>query len=336
MTTISTSYNGKRVLVCGASGLTGYNLFEYLQSLGADVTGTCLMRRSPHQPGTTMALSQMYSVDFTDTVQTDKFFRSHCFDYVFICCAQSYNADVCMTNPQALIQSNLVMTSNILSACLKYHIKKVMYMSSATVYQPHLFPVAESSLNWNANPHKIYMGIGWVKRYLEKLCEFYSHQGMTTLVVRPTNIYGRYDKTELDHCHVLPAFIMRCLDGENPLNIKTSGNGVKNFIHVSDLVRDMAKIMAHSDSSGVYNLTSNEYIAIERALRLCVSTVRELVMPDYNPEILFSSTSDAVPFIGLSREKFDDTFGFEPYLPFREGLEDTIKWYYSLRQTQNQ
>jgi GDP-L-fucose synthase len=336
MTTISTSFNGKRVLVCGASGLTGYNLFEYLLGLGAEVTGTCLLRRSNHQTNGMSLLNQTHSVDFTDAHQADKFFSMRSFDYVFICCAQSYNADVCKNNPQMLIQSNLVMTSNILSACLKHGVKKVMYMSSATVYQPHQFPVAESSLNWNANPHRIYMGIGWVKRYLEKLCEFYSHQGMTTLVVRPTNIYGRYDKTELDHCHVLPAFIMRCLDGENPLSIKTSGNGVKNFIHVSDLVRDMAKIMAHSDSSDVYNLTSNEYVSIERTLRLCVSSVRELFMPDYNPEIIFSSTPDAVSFTGLSREKFDDTFGYEPYLPFREGLEDTIKWYYSLRQTQNQ
>ena len=41
------------------------------------------------------------------------------------------------------------------------------------------------------------------KRYIEKLCEFYISLGMKIDIVRPTNIYGEYDKYKEGVSHVI-------------------------------------------------------------------------------------------------------------------------------------
>jgi GDP-L-fucose synthase len=311
-------FRGKKVLVAGASGLTGRNLFEFLKQQGDDVIGTCFANMN----------KELYCVDFTCARQTERFFYEFKFDYVFICCAQSYNADVCKHNPEALILPNITMVSNILSACLKRHVSKVMYMSSATVYQPSKEALLEEELDLNQAPHVLYMGIGWAKRYIEKLCDFYSSLGLMTLVVRPTNIYGKYDKTNLDLCHVVPAFIMRLLSGENPFIVSTRGDGVKNFIYVDDLVRDMLQIMLECKISNTFNLTSDEYFSIKEVVLLCVKEI--------NPscKVLFDVVSDAVHFVGLYRNKFDLFFGHNKYVTFESGIKEVIAWYSSLPQTQ--
>lgn len=329
MTVSNASFVGKSVLVTGASGLTGRNLYDVLKKEGANVEGTCLLRRSPHVDGT----PAFYSVDFTDKSQTDRFFYQFNFDYVFICCAQSYNADVCKNNPEALILPNIAMAVNILAACAKYRVSKVMYMSSATVYQPSSLPLDEDELDLCRNPHTLYLSIGWVKRYIEKLCEFYATRGLLTLIVRPTNIYGKYDKTELDHCHVVPAFVMRLLSGENPLVVKTRGDGVKNFIYVDDLVRDMLRIMFQSEESAVYNLTSDEYISIRQVALVCLKEIQQR-FNDPHRGVVFSNISDAIPFIGLDRNKLDSTFGRKKYISFETGIKEVITWYSLLPQTQ--
>lgn len=331
-------FKDKKVLIAGASGLTGMNLFAFMETIGADAMGTWHKHKFTHVNGMSMMdepIDCYYNVDFTKQSEAERFFYNYEFDYVFICAAQSYNAAVCRDNPSMLIQPNLVMVSNILEQCLKHKVKKVMYMSSATVYQTHTEPIKESQLDWNKNPHELYMGIGWVKRYLEKLCEFYSTKGLPTVVVRPTNIYGMFDKLDMEKCHVVPAFIMRALAGENPFVVKSLGDGVKNFIYVDDLCRDMAKIMAFDESDhAVYNLTSDEYASISQMCETVIKCVQE-INPDYKPHLRFSGHPDAVPFVGLNREKFDAKFGQEPYTNLTDGLREVTKWYSSLLQTPN-
>lgn len=323
-------FEGKKVLICGASGLTGHNLFDMMEVLGAKVTGTCFSNQDFYTDGEKV----FKQVDFTVAREVHNLVSTDAFDFVFLCAAQTYNAQVCKDNPQCLILPNLTMVSNVLEASLQNRVSKVMYVSSATVYQPHNKPIAETELNLNKNPHNIYMGIGWVKRYLEKLCEFYSARGLKTIIVRPTNIYGRYDKTDETKCHVLPAFIMRALREENPFIIKSLGDGIKNFIHVNDLTRDMAKAMLTDKNFDVFNLTSDEYFSIGQVVDLVIKSAKQ-IKPDYNPNIRHEGYPDVVSFVGLNREKFDKVCGRETYIPLVQGISEVMEWFFLSLRTQN-
>lgn len=326
-------YEGKKVLIAGASGMTGKNLYNLLD-LFTDVVGTCHSRQDYHSDGMQMEpREKLIKIDFTDSIKTQEFFNANRFDYVFICCAKTYNASVCKNNPECLILPNIQMVSNILENCLKTGVKKVLYISSATVYQPSDKPLAESELDWNQNPHNLYMGIGWVKRYLEKLCEFYSTRGLTTLIVRPTNIYGKYDKTDLNKCHVVPAFIMRGLNREDPYVIRSLGNGIKNFIHVDDLVKDLVRIMVFHDNCSPINLCSDEEHSISGVVDILMKIFKEII-PDYKPFIRFEGLPDYVSYVGLKRDKLDSLFGKDKYIPLEKGLKEVVEWYSLLHQIQ--
>lgn len=325
-------WQDKKVLIAGASGMTGHNLYDYLQQQLATVIGTCNSSNDYYSDGQPM----FTPVDFTSKVNTDEFFSTIGAppDYVFICCAQTYNAQMCRDNPQLMILPNIQMVSNILENCLKRGVKKVLYISSATVYQPTDTPLGEEDLDLNKNPHDLYLGVGWAKRYMEKLCEFYASKGLKVVVVRPTNIYGRYDKTDEKKCHVVPALIMRALRKENPYVLKSQGNGVKNFIHVNDLVRDLSTAMEKQETPEAINLTSDEYHSIANVVDLILEVMKERD-PSYQPEVRLEGSPDAISFIGIKRTKFDTLSGGEKYKSLKEGLREVIDWYSLLPPTQN-
>lgn len=326
---LSAYFEDKSVLVCGASGMTGHNVFDLMEFFGANVKGTC----HNNQEYTEDRRAIFHAIDFTNIEETNSFFNKNKFEYVFICCAKTYNAQACIDNPESMILPNIQMVSNILSNCLKSGVKKVMYISSATVYQPSDHPLKEYELDMNINPHNIYMGIGWVKRYIEKLCEFYSQRGLQCIIVRPTNIYGRYDKTNSAHSHVIPAFVMRALDKPYPFIVNSLGNGIKNFIHVGDLVRDMAKLMATYNSSEAVNLCSDETCSIGNVVKIILDAVAT-IDSNYSPYIKFQGNPDIVSYLNLDRSKFDSLFEKDSYVSLKDGIKETVEWYYLSRQTQ--
>ena len=50
---------------------------------------------------------------------------------------------------------------------------------------------------FGADPYAVYYSVGWMKRYKEILCNNYAQKiknPMPILVLRPSNIYGPFDK----------------------------------------------------------------------------------------------------------------------------------------------
>lgn len=317
-------FDGKKVLICGASGMSGHNLFDLMQQFGADVKGTCLSRQDYYTDG-----RQMFEpCDFTNDVETDMFFEIYQFDYVFICCAQTYNAQMCKDSPQSMVLPNIQMTGNILRNCLEHKVKRVLYVSSSTVYQPSFEPMSEDDLDLNQDPNLLYMGVGWAKRYMEQMCRFYSILGLETVVVRPTNIYGQYDKTDEKYQHVIPALVQRALSKPDVFKVYGNGRAVKNFIFAQDFARDCAIVMANYKTPDPINLTSNEEVTIDQVVKIIISHM------EYSPIIIHTSKEvDRVPYRALSRQKFDALFGKQEYRPIKDGLKDVIEWFSLLPQT---
>lgn len=318
-------YDDKRVLVCGASGMTGRNLVELMKYLCADVIGTCYKNNVYNTDGK----GEFVEVDFCNEEETKEFFAKHQFDYVFICCAKTYNAFMAKDYSESMILPNIQMTDNILKNCRLTGVKKALFISSAIVYQPSFKILSESDIDLNQEPNSIYLGLGWCKRYLEKLCKFYHANGLTTLVVRPTNIYGKYDKTDGKYCHVVPALVMRALRKEDPFTVYGNGMSVKDFIKVEEFVEDLANIMAYHNDCEPINVCSGQLVTIKEVIQVIFDNI-----PNYKPDIKYTSEEhDLIPFRCLSNIKFRSLFGDRKYTKFEEGIKSTIEWYSLLPQT---
>lgn len=288
-----------RILVAGSKGFIGRNLCAFLRDDNTLIES---------------------GVDYTNLAEVESVVRD--LDFVYVACAKSYNGFVAKNNPLSMVLPNLTMLSNILESSLKHNVKKVVYISSSTVYQPSGRTLKEEDLDLNINPYKCYMGVGWMKRYAEKLCELYASLGLNVVVVRPTNVYGKWDKTDPNKCHVIPAFIMQALSLANPFMIYGDGKAVKDVIHIDDFIRDLLLVANLHNSPDPINLCSGHaYDLNQLAYMICKKV-------GYEPKFAWVSTDvEQVPKRKISNKKFFDLARPREYLDFHEGLERTLSWY---------
>jgi GDP-L-fucose synthase len=286
-----------KILITGASGFVGMNLCSNLKKTEHTIIGT--VHNKPIDGIINIKCDCTQLEDIKKAV-------SGC-DQVFMLATKTYGAGIMKSNPTSLITDNIIMNANTLQACFEMKVKKVLVLSSATVYQESYKPLAEEDLDLNLPPYSLYEGVGWVKRYTEQLCNFYAHQGLNVVVVRPTNLYGPQDKYE-EGSHFIPAIIKRMLEKQNPLVIWGKGNSIKNLIYIDDFIRDILKVMKYHNSPDPINLCGDYLYSVRDIVKeICKYGDKTI------PIIYDDSKPDAVPFRGILRNKFDSLYGKESY-----------------------
>ena len=140
-------------------------------------------------------------------------------DYVFLCAAHTSGAAVIRTTPLVHITPNVLINTLMLEAAHRAKVAKFCFISSGAAYPPTADrPVREAEM-FDGDPHDVYFAAGWMKRYAEILCRTYAEkiaQPMPTVVVRPSNVYGPYDKFDFAVSHVTAALIRRVVERQNP------------------------------------------------------------------------------------------------------------------------
>ena len=100
---------------------------------------------------------------------------------------------------------------------------------------------------FDGDPHDVYFAAGWMKRYAEILCRTYAEkiaQPMPTVVVRPSNVYGPYDKFDFAVSHVTAALIRRVVERHNPLEVWGTGEDIRDLIYVDDFIEGLLAAFA--------------------------------------------------------------------------------------------
>jgi GDP-L-fucose synthase len=298
------------ILVTGASGLAGRNLFLYLQKQGLNVVGTY---HNHYHTGLTQC-------DLRDYRKTQKLLETKNIKYVFMFAAVAHGVGILSAHPETLIRENLVMNANLLELCYYAKVKKVLFCSSSSVYHEADHHVKEEEYDLNKEPSRYYFGNGWMKRYLEKLCEFYNRLGMNIVIMRPGNIYGKYDKSDVN-AHFIPAIIQRILGEPKTLEIWGDGTPYKHLIYAEDLARDATLLMTGYDSIKPINASSDTNATVKEIVDLLVK------ISGYKGEVFYNPTKpDAIKYRGLDTTKFTNLFGKQKYTPLEEGLTTTFNW----------
>ena len=81
-------------------------------------------------------------------------------------------------------------------------------------------------------------------------------------VVRPANVYGRYDNFDTNNAMVIPSLIARAIRGENPLKVLGDGSAIRDFIHANDVARGMLNVIRKNYNKPI-NLGSGKKISIK-------------------------------------------------------------------------
>lgn len=115
------------------------------------------------------------------------------------------------------------------------------------MYQNSKIKMSEKKLNLNFPINKNYFGAAWNKIFAEKSCEFYSSFGKCKFsAIRHSNIYGKYDKFDLDKSHFFGATINKVFNPKFK-EVKFWGNGTekRDFLYIDDLIKGIEKIIKH-------------------------------------------------------------------------------------------
>lgn len=177
---------------------------------------------------------------------------------------------------------------------------------------------------WSGPTYPAYFGYGWMRRYLERISEFVvTKSAMKIALVRPSAVYGRHDNFDPITSHVIPALIRRAVEKQNPFVVWGSGDEVRDFLHVSDLVRGCLLMLEHHATCDPVNLGYGEAVTIRQVVEAILAAAGH-----EGAELIFDTTKPStIPFRMVDTSKARSLFGFQPQVTLADGLADTVKWY---------
>ena len=310
-------YN-KNVLVLGGSGFVGSNLINKLSEITSNITATY----NSNQPTIINDDVDWVNIDLTKPNTYKNLMKDK--DYVFVSAAYTKGASVIVNSPMDLVTQNLVMNSYILENCYKFKVGKVIFISSSVVY-PDIDTIIDETYSTIGDPPEIYYPVGWMKRYTEILCKTYSNKiknGFSSLIIRPSNLYGPYDNFHPEESHVIPSLIRRVVNKEMPFKIWGNGEDNRDFIFIDDFIIGVLDATNLENKFLELNLTTSVNNSINEVLEYLFE------IEDFYPEIKYDITKpQTIQKRYLSNKKAKDLIDFNVNNDIKAGLEKTIKWY---------
>ncbi|PKQ28284.1 MAG: NAD-dependent epimerase [Candidatus Anoxymicrobium japonicum] len=214
------------------------------------------------------------------------------------------------------IQSNLVDTVRLLDVCVARHVKKVIFLSSGgTVYgTPNALPVTEA-----APTHPI-CSYGIVKLTIEKYLQLYKHlHDLSYTILRPSNPYGPR-QNPVGHQGVVGVFLGRIAQ-ELPISVWGDGEIIRDYLHVTDLVRACLAAATTETTGPIFNIASGQGTSLNQLLE-----VIERVIGRPPRIVRLPARPFDVPRLVLDSKRAQRALRWQPQIPLEEGILDTWNW----------
>lgn len=306
---------GKRILVTGGTGLIGNELVELLLLKNpADILIASLDDVSRAHPA-----ARFYHADLRDYDRCIEIVRD--IDVVFHLMGIKGSPKVSKERPADFFVPLIQCNTNMMDAAFKSgHVEWYLYTSSVGVYAPK--PVMTEDDVWSSFPSENDKYPGWAKRMGELQADVYriQHGWNRVSIVRPANVYGRYDNYDGENAMVVPALVRRIVEGENPLKVWGDGSPIRDFINAKDVARGMIH-MVECEATEPVNLGSGRGISIKELVEILVD------ISDEKPTIEWDTTKPNGDMIRLFDMARAMKYGFEPQISFRDGLKEVYDFY---------
>lgn len=308
-----------KILVCGATGFIGRNIAEYLAKReDFQVYGTYLESKPLDNPKI-----RMLRADLTDKEEVDNVIRG--MDLIIQAAANTSGVRDILKRPYYHVTDNAIMNSLIFRSAYENKVSRVIFFSCSVMYQSGKTPLKESDFDANQEIHPSYFGVGWTKIYIEKMCEFYSRLGRTKYtVIRHSNIYGPYDKFDLERSHVFGATMTKVMTSKDgKIVIWGSGEEERDLLYVSDLLNFVGLVIDRQASDfEIFNVGYGSSISVKDLAQKIIYYSGKDIKIEFD---LNKPTIKTKVCLDISKAK--NALGWCPYVPLDEGIQKSIKWY---------
>ena len=313
-------WQSKKVLVTGAGGFIASHLVETLAHAGADVRAMVrynsrgfagFLQAPPEDIKTQIEIFPGDLCNRETVIQAveDMEFVFHLGALISIPFSYKY--------PDAVVETNILGTMNVLQACRKLGISRMIHTSTSEVYGSAIYvPIDEAHPLQGQSPYSA------SKIGADKLVEsFYCAYDQPFVTVRPFNTFGPRQSARA----VIPSIISQIMS-RNQIKMGTQET-TRDFTYVSDTVNGFIKAaQAGKDIEGqVFNLGTGKEISMGDLAKLIIKISGRDVEIILDEQRLRPSKSEVSRLLS-NNTKAREQLGWEPEVSLEEGIESTIHW----------
>ncbi|MEV0155862.1 dTDP-glucose 4,6-dehydratase [Micromonospora sp. NPDC050686] len=249
--------------------------------------------------------------DIADPELVDEVVAGH--DLIVHLAAETH-VDRSIQSAREFAHSNVLGTVTLLEAAVRHGVGRFLCVSSDEVYGS--IPEGSWDEDCPVDPNMPYAA---AKAGSDLMAlSFHRTHGLDVVVTRCTNNYGPYQFPE----KIIPLFVTSLMEG-TPLPLYGDGENRRDWLHVSDHCRGIQLAITAGSPGGIYHIGGGTELSnIELTGRLLAA---------------FGAGWDRVERVpdrpghdrrySLDITKAHKELGYEPRIPFDEGLAETIRWY---------
>jgi len=226
----------------------------------------------------------------------------------------------CKDFPRTAFHVNIEGTFNVLEACVKNNIKRLVYSSSASVYgDASEVPMTESHPFNNKNFY------GATKIAGEAMCRaFYDRYGLDYVGLRYMNVYGPHQDQTAAYTGVIPIMLNK-IDANEAPTINGDDSQAYDFIDVRDVARCNVLALKSSATDEFYNVGTGVQTSIAQLCDKILELRNSDLQVSYNPYSEDDARRMVQNRIGCPKKAKKD-LGFEYEIDLEKGLKDLISW----------
>jgi len=226
----------------------------------------------------------------------------------------------CREYPRAAFEVNMQGTFNVLEACARHEVERLVYSSSASVYgDAEQVPMTEEHPFNNRNFY------GATKIAGEAMCRaYFDRYGLSYTGLRYMNVYGpRQDQTAA-YTGVIPIMLNKIEVNEPPV-VNGDGSQAYDFVSVRDVARANVLALRSEVDDRFFNVGTGVQTSIKQLCDLILELAGSDLMVTYRPY----SSEDARQFV---QNRIGSTVAAERDLGFayeddlRTGLVHLMEW----------
>jgi len=299
------------ILLTGAGGMVGKNILESPEA-------------QPHE----FLTPTSKELDLLNKEGVDSYLKVNQPEFVIHAAGVVGGIQANIAEPVRFLVDNMQMGLNMILASLDAGIKGFMNLSSSCMYPRNAPNPLSEDLILKGELEPTNEGYALAKVASTRLCEYIHREDVRFLykTVIPCNLYGRHDKFDPKHSHMIPAVIKKISDakqqGLESIDIWGDGLARREFMYAGDLadfvfyaINDFENMPQNINVGLGHDYTINEYYeAISQVIGFEGKFEHDLSKP-----------------VGMKQKLIDHSqlqaFGWNYKTELKKGIEKTYEFY---------
>jgi GDP-L-fucose synthase len=305
-------FENKNVLVTGGTGMIGRAVVDKLLYTGAKITVADL-----YIPDQTIENVNYIKVDLRYFDQCQEICKNQ--DFVFNIVGTKGSPQACASQPADFMIPMLQFNTNMMEAARQADVDWYLYTSSVGVYSPA--EVFHEDDVWKTFPSQNDRFAGWAKRMGELQAEAYSiqHGWNKCSIVRPANVYGKFDNFNPVNSMVVPSLIRKAQENDI-LEVWGDGSAVRDFIFADDVADSMIACFEKKITQPL-NLGSGKGYSIKELVNMVI----EASGKELDVKWLTDKPNGDLKRV-MSTERAEK-YGIEPSTSLKDGVKIATQWF---------